>query len=203
MAAPIDEQNIDNVGSTSQDHNMDFNDDFGDAPTYDDIKLPEDSGSANAEPSLPKVKMTSMANLRKPTLEIKSLNSAKPSMKTSKFLPKFEKEEQAKEFATVVSVAPNNNLKWTDVMGKVSVTADQPTAIQNVAKGKYDILEEDGSLYMFWIDAFEKSGLVYLFGKALQKGANNYVSVCITIHGIDRNLFVLPRQKMLDGIWDE
>ena len=199
MAEPIEEFAKANNGSASQDHNMDFNDDFGDSANYGDINISEDVESGNLPTSVPKIEAIPITNLRKPTLEIKSLNSAKPSMKTSKFLPKFEKEEQSKEFATVVSVAPSNNRKWTEVMDKVSVTTDQP-ATQNVAKGKYDILEEDGSLYMFWIDAFEKNGLVYLFGKALQKNTTNYVSVCITVHGIDRNLFVLPRQKMLDGM---
>ncbi|KAJ1975656.1 DNA-directed DNA polymerase alpha catalytic subunit pol1 [Dimargaris verticillata] len=59
------------------------------------------------------------------------------------------------------------------------------------------VLEADGSLLMFWVDAFEKDGVVYLFGKVRPQGAEEYVSCCLSVKGIDRNLFVLPREKLL------
>ncbi|KAJ1975821.1 DNA-directed DNA polymerase alpha catalytic subunit pol1, partial [Dimargaris xerosporica] len=59
------------------------------------------------------------------------------------------------------------------------------------------VLEADGSLLMFWIDAFEKDGVVYLFGKVRPQGAEEHISCCLSVKGIDRNLFVLPREKLL------
>ena len=57
---------------------------------------------------------------------------------------------------------------------------------------------------MYWLDACENSGLIYLFGKVavLEPNPNpkpgsqpvkRFVSCCATVHGNERNLFVLPR----------
>lgn len=61
-------------------------------------------------------------------------------------------------------------------------------------------LEPDGSLHMYWIDFAEFFGKVYLIGKVLDKGPDGkgkkYVSCCLTIEGIERNLFVVPRDRV-------
>jgi DNA polymerase alpha subunit A len=64
-----------------------------------------------------------------------------------------------------------------------------------------DIFEADGHLKMWWYDAYERreKGYVYLFGKVLNKGTNKYVSCCVTVKNIERNLFVLPRKFALGG----
>ena len=61
-------------------------------------------------------------------------------------------------------------------------------------------------LDMFYIDAIEMNGVIYLFGKVLLNNPNAkekmYVSTCVQVHGNERNLFVLPRgtgQHNLDG----
>ncbi|CAG8521750.1 12867_t:CDS:10, partial [Dentiscutata heterogama] len=56
---------------------------------------------------------------------------------------------------------------------------------------------------MFWIDAYEKQGNVHLFGKIFDKDANLYVSCCLIVKNIDRNIFVLPRQYKLDDKGNE
>ncbi|KAI9485969.1 MAG: DNA polymerase family B-domain-containing protein [Benjaminiella poitrasii] len=63
-----------------------------------------------------------------------------------------------------------------------------------------DIFENDGHLKMWWYDAYERreKGYVYLFGKALNKKTNKYVSCCVTVKNIERNVFVLPRPFKLD-----
>lgn len=64
-----------------------------------------------------------------------------------------------------------------------------------------DIFESNGHLKMWWYDAYERreKGYVYVFGKVLNKGTNKYVSCCVTVKNIERNLFVLPRKFELDG----
>ncbi|CAD5116920.1 DgyrCDS5761 [Dimorphilus gyrociliatus] len=53
---------------------------------------------------------------------------------------------------------------------------------------------------LYWFDAYEDQmkhpGLIYLFGK-IQKD-NRYVSCCITVKNIERQLFLLPRSKKYD-----
>lgn len=57
---------------------------------------------------------------------------------------------------------------------------------------------------MFWLDATEQNGTVYLIGKVAvaspgggeaggQQTTTSYLSACVAIHGIERELLVLPR----------
>lgn len=58
-----------------------------------------------------------------------------------------------------------------------------------------NVLEQDGSLRIFWLDHMEQDGAIHLVGKALDRATGRYVSTCVTINGIQRNLFVKPRVK--------
>ena len=51
------------------------------------------------------------------------------------------------------------------------------------------------TLRMYWLDYLETNGVVHLIGKALDKLSGKYISCCVSIHGIERNLFVLPRAR--------
>ncbi|CAM9549186.1 unnamed protein product [Ectocarpus fasciculatus] len=49
---------------------------------------------------------------------------------------------------------------------------------------------------MYWIDAAESNGVLYLFGKVPVTepgGAKYFVSCCVAVHGNERNLFALPK----------
>ncbi|KAI8347087.1 DNA polymerase family B-domain-containing protein [Mortierella sp. GBAus27b] len=61
-----------------------------------------------------------------------------------------------------------------------------------------DVKEENGTLRMYWIDACEVRGVVYIFGKVLNKATNSFISCCISVHNMERNIFVLPRAKRVD-----
>lgn len=54
-------------------------------------------------------------------------------------------------------------------------------------------------LDMFWLDAAERNGVVYLYGKvripSKDPSKQNYQSCCVTVPNNQRNLFVLPRVK--------
>ena len=62
---------------------------------------------------------------------------------------------------------------------------------------------EDGSIHMFWIDAYEDQlnapGTVYLFGKVKLADGKGFASCCVSLKGLERNLFVRPRQHALVG----
>ena len=52
------------------------------------------------------------------------------------------------------------------------------------------------SLRMFWLDAYEKRGTVYLFGKVRADKSNpsaGFVSCCLVVKNNMRSMFVLPR----------
>ncbi|KAJ2235067.1 DNA-directed DNA polymerase alpha catalytic subunit pol1, partial [Coemansia sp. RSA 455] len=54
-----------------------------------------------------------------------------------------------------------------------------------------------GDLRMYWIDAMEKNGNVYLFGKMAQ--GTSYQSCCVQVTKLERNVFLLPRIDQATG----
>lgn len=103
-------------------------------------------------------------------------------------------------FTTTDKSALRHNLQnWEAADAGMVDTFNQD--IVREATQKMDIFEQDGHLHMWWYDAYERKekGYVYLFGKVLNKGTNKYVSCCVTVKNIERNLFVLPRKHQLDG----
>ncbi|ORZ24563.1 DNA polymerase family B-domain-containing protein [Absidia repens] len=64
-----------------------------------------------------------------------------------------------------------------------------------------ELLETDGSLRFWWYDAYEhrERGSVYLFGKVFNKDNNSYVSCCVAVQNIERNVFILPRNQASNG----
>lgn len=68
---------------------------------------------------------------------------------------------------------------------------------------KVQALEEDGSVRFYWLDYVETNGVLHFIGKVFDKETKKYVSCCVTVEGIDRNLFVLPRQSMSDEYGNE
>ncbi|KIJ54743.1 hypothetical protein M422DRAFT_24648 [Sphaerobolus stellatus SS14] len=88
---------------------------------------------------------------------------------------------------------------WLNVHGALNVTADAiGSSGQYTAGVDITVLEEDGSLQFYWIDYLENDGKVYFIGKVKDKQTNGYVSCCVTVEGIERNLFVLPRDRRAD-----
>ncbi|KAJ9113184.1 hypothetical protein QFC22_006023 [Naganishia vaughanmartiniae] len=74
-----------------------------------------------------------------------------------------------------------------------------PAASKGRGKGKKQQEEEaeqpERTLRMYWLDYLEANGVVHLIGKALDKITGRYISCCVSIHGIERNLFVLPKTR--------
>ena len=71
---------------------------------------------------------------------------------------------------------------------------DEVSAPAGLTKAE-NILEEDGSLRIFWLDFMELDGVVHLVGKVMDRKSGKYVSACVSVNGIQRNLFVKPRPK--------
>jgi hypothetical protein len=56
--------------------------------------------------------------------------------------------------------------------------------------------EQERTLRMYWLDYLEAdNGVVHLVGKVFDRISGKYVSACVTVGGMQRNLFVLPRTK--------
>ncbi|KAG8995845.1 DNA-directed DNA polymerase alpha catalytic subunit pol1 [Tulasnella sp. JGI-2019a] len=70
------------------------------------------------------------------------------------------------------------------------------------------VLESDGSLRFYWVDYLELEGRLYLVGKVLDNAVatnskKKWISCCLTVNNLERNLFVKPRRFKLDDQQNE
>ncbi|KAJ7230554.1 DNA polymerase family B-domain-containing protein [Mycena pura] len=89
---------------------------------------------------------------------------------------------------------------WLAVYDSLTVSAPDDalgpiSSSSSVQSSSISALEPDGSLRFFWMEYLENEGRLYLIGKVKDKVTNSWVSTCITIENMERNVFVLPRTK--------
>jgi predicted RNA-binding protein Jag len=127
--------------------------------------------------------------------------SSKKKTSTAKFVPKFA--QAAPKQDTPAETAES----FENVRDHVAVNNDVFEL-----SGELDILEADGSLNVYWFDACETGGVVYLFGKvhyllpsleyltikALNRKDGKHISVCISVKNILRNIYVLPKSTRIN-----
>ncbi len=93
---------------------------------------------------------------------------------------------------------------WLSVYDSLTVSRDDtfgslssnPSASASAAN--LSVLEEDGSFRFFWLDYLEHEGKLFFTGKTQDKKSKSWVSCCVTVENLQRNLFVLPRERRLD-----
>lgn len=92
---------------------------------------------------------------------------------------------------------------WLSVYDSLAVVPEDTLGSKPAFSSKISVnaLEEDGSLRMFWLDYLEHGGKLYLIGKVKDKTSDTWSSACLSIQGMQRNLFVLPR--LLRVVQDE
>ncbi|KAF9908957.1 DNA-directed DNA polymerase alpha catalytic subunit pol1 [Linnemannia zychae] len=130
-------------------------------------------------------------------LAVKEINVKGPSAPM-----KLVNDSSKKQKATVVREPERDSRQnWMTMDSNLNQSTAEIKTEPDTAVDVQDsnIKEEDGTLRMYWIDACEVRGVVYLFGKVLQKSTNTYVSCCVAVHNLERNLFVLPRTHRIDS----
>lgn len=84
---------------------------------------------------------------------------------------------------------------WNDVTSKLNVVSSPASDVKTFGKlGAQDVVEEDGSLRMFWLDYCEINGNLCLIGKVKNKKTGTYVSAFVKVDNILRKLYFLPRE---------
>ena len=136
------------------------------------------------------------------------LDGTKPS--TSKINPKAEPiEVDLKGLPKPLPTsAPSEtkkveNLGWMSYYDSLSVAKDEklgsgPSAFSSTTQEKISALEPDGSLRFFWLDYLEHDGKVHFIGKLKDKSSGQWVSCCVTVENLQRNLYVLPRERRIE-----
>ena len=94
------------------------------------------------------------SQINKEAIDISLANKKKVA--TAKFVPKFAQ-------------APKQDAPMTESAESFENVRDHVAVSNEVFElsGELDILESDGSLNVYWFDACETGGLVYLFGKVI------------------------------------
>lgn len=124
----------------------------------------------------------------------KSIRAEAVNIVASRPAPKSEtvKQEAAAPNKPVAAIDPT---AWASFAGGDNVMSSP--ALDNSDPGKLgpgDVVEEDGSIKMFWLDYTEVHGSLCLFGKVQEKKSEKYVSAFLKIDGMSRNLYFLPRE---------
>ena len=128
---------------------------------------------------------------------------------------KEEQEQQATSAASAAAAAAANKAKAMamdtssisfqpeDIAAESASAANSAAAAANLEAYVETETSDDGEkrfVDMFWIDAVEKKGDIYLFGKvASPNDKTKFVSCCAIVTGNLRNLFVLPRKDAETG----
>ncbi|KDQ26754.1 hypothetical protein PLEOSDRAFT_1105655 [Pleurotus ostreatus PC15] len=94
------------------------------------------------------------------------------------------------------------NASWMSFRDNLNVVDESPTKASSSTNKHSDIsaLESDGSLRFYWLDYVEQAGRVYLVGKLRDKASGGWVSCCVTVENLERNLYVLPREKRAEYV---
>jgi len=93
--------------------------------------------------------------------------------------------------------------EWVNIHKSVS-NNKYNSITNNYNDQKIEFEEKNGEYFLFyWIDAMENQGTVYLLGKVYDKRNKKFVSCCLTVNNVMRNLFVLPRNYLLNDDGEE
>ena len=114
-------------------------------------------------------------------------------------LPKFPINDtpvKKEENPSWLSVYDSLTVKPDESLGKLGNTATASSS--SAYASTISALEDDGSFRFFWLDYLEHEGALYFVGKTLDKNTNSFVSCCVTVANLQRNLFILPRPYQLD-----
>ncbi|EIW79037.1 hypothetical protein CONPUDRAFT_126817 [Coniophora puteana RWD-64-598 SS2] len=111
---------------------------------------------------------------------------------------KVKKEEKDTGPPSWLSVYDSLTVTSDDVLGSTSAAATSSSS-----KNTINALAEDGTLPFFWLDFLELSGKLFLTGKVKDRTTGAWASACLSIEGLQRNLYVLPRQLRVEQVEDE
>lgn len=127
----------------------------------------------------------------------------KPVVKKEEVDHTISNKGASKATTTKKKEEPDVKPAWLSVYDSLTVETEDtlgPIGSNGTSKASSNIsaLEADGSLRFFWLDYLELEGKLYFTGKLKDKTSGEWASCCVTVEGIERNLFVLPREKRVE-----
>jgi len=103
------------------------------------------------------------------------------------------KNEESDAKPAWLSVYDSLAVETEDTLGPLSTSNNNASNPSNLSA-----LESDRSLRFYWLDYLELDGKLYFIGKFKEKTTDTWMSCCVTVENMERNLFVLPREKRVE-----
>jgi DNA polymerase alpha subunit A len=116
-------------------------------------------------------------------------------------LPGVETKPKVNGASASTKAEPLPAPTWLSVYDSLAVTSDETLgsgSSSSASKSSVDALEPDGTLRFFWLDYLEHNGKLFLTGKVKEKTSSSWVSACLAVEGLQRNLFMLPRPLRIE-----
>ncbi|THV05329.1 DNA polymerase alpha catalytic subunit [Dendrothele bispora CBS 962.96] len=117
---------------------------------------------------------------------------AKPTIKTEPTSVDIPKAKEEEALPSWLSVYDSLNVSSSEALGPLS---SNPSSVKST---NVSALESDDSLYFYWLDYLEHEGQLYFVGKVKDKSSGAWVSCCVTVENLERNLFVLSRERRVE-----
>lgn len=130
------------------------------------------------------------------------VKAANVNMTGSRPPPKLKKEIlPTPASSSPVKTAPEvMDASWNNVRDKLNVLSSPAPEMHSFGKLRaQDVVEEDGSLRMFWLDYTEVNGSLCLFGKVKNKQTGAFASAFVKVDNVLRKLYFLPRETRTKG----
>lgn len=120
-----------------------------------------------------------------------------PAQKAAEQVKATPQPEEAPKQPSAAPTIDTSSISFSpdDIAAESATSAAAAATLESFVETE----EDNRFIDMFWMDAKERNGNIYLFGKvASPSEQNKFVSCCAVVKGNFRNLFVLPR-KTDDG----
>lgn len=100
----------------------------------------------------------------------------------------------------IISKLPDSQPAWLSLHSSLKTADDDNVGIALKSNGHSsvtpkNVLETNGNFHFYWLDYLELDGKVYLTGKTKDNQLGLWLSCCVIVENIERNLFVFPRRK--------
>ncbi|PNS17184.1 hypothetical protein CAC42_7238 [Sphaceloma murrayae] len=121
---------------------------------------------------------------------------ASVNIRGSRPAPRILKKPDMPTPASSSPTAPDvEPVAWANVTDKLNIMSSPQAETATIGKlTAKDVVEQDGSLHMFWTDYTEINGSLCLFGKVKDKTTNTWASSFVKVDNIMRKLYFLPRE---------
>ncbi|KAJ3722638.1 DNA polymerase family B-domain-containing protein [Lentinula raphanica] len=189
-------------GSSYTDVSSDGPDDFnGGGPSSDDLFFSSPRKRVKTEPEglLPATQQLARIDVKKDEDEL-AIKEMLGDIDMDEIMAGDDDLDAKPAASTKVEIEEKKPASWLAFYDSLTVSSEDPLGplgnnTSSLKSSDVSALEPDGSMRFFWVDYLEHQGELFFIGKLKDKTSGAWVSCCVAVKNLERNLFVLPREK--------